>query len=80
MFCPRKNRAAARQIGLLYAPLRKRDSDPLAWQKPTVHVDIGPIIDAIAERMGCDPELLNERRGETGNADHAWSGYSAKGL
>jgi hypothetical protein len=64
------------QAELLYASLRNRDSDPLAWQKPTVEVDIRPLIDAIAERMGYDPALLNEGRGETGRADHAWSAYS----
>jgi hypothetical protein len=64
------------QAELLFASLRNRDSDPLAWQKPTVEVDIGPLFDAIAERMGYDPTLLNEGRGETGRADHAWSAYS----
>jgi hypothetical protein len=64
------------QAELLWASLRNRDSDPLAWQQPTVNVDIRPLIDAIAERMGYDPTLLNEGRGETGRADHAWSAYS----
>jgi hypothetical protein len=64
------------QAELLFASLRNRDSDPLAWQQPTVEVDIGPLFDAIAERMGYDPTLLNEGRGETGRADHAWSAYS----
>jgi hypothetical protein len=64
------------QAELLWASLRNRDSDPLAWQQPTVEVDIGPLIDAIAERMGYDPALLNEGRGETGRADHAWSVYA----
>jgi hypothetical protein len=64
------------QAELLWASLRNRDSDPLAWQKPTVEVDIRPLIDAIAERMDYDPALLNEGRGETGRADHAWIAYS----
>jgi hypothetical protein len=64
------------QAELLWASLRNRDSDPLAWQKPTVEVDIQPLIDAIAERMGYDPALLNEGRGETGRTDHAWSVYA----
>lgn len=68
------------QVDLLFASLRNHDSDPLAWQKPTVHVDIGPVFDAIAERMGYDRVLLNEGRGETGLADHAWSVYSDEGL
>ena len=64
------------QAELLWASLRNRDSDPLAWQQPTVEVDIGPLFDAIAERMGYDRVLLNEGRGETGRADHAWSVYA----
>ena len=64
------------QAELLWASLRNRDSDPLAWQQPTVDVDIRPLIDAIAERMGYDPALLNEGRGETGRTDHAWSVYA----
>ncbi|MEN9815331.1 MAG: hypothetical protein RLZZ412_1313, partial [Verrucomicrobiota bacterium] len=35
------------QVELLYASLRNRDSDPLAWQQPTVEVDISPLLDAI---------------------------------
>ena len=64
------------QAQQLWASLRNRDADPLAWQKPTVEVDLGPLIDAIAERMGYDPALLNEGRGETGRIDHAWSAYA----
>ncbi|MEY4818721.1 MAG: hypothetical protein RLZZ23_1494 [Verrucomicrobiota bacterium] len=64
------------QAELLWASLRNRDSDPLAWQQPTVEVDIGPLTDAIAERMGYDPRLLNEGRGETGRTEHAWSVYA----
>jgi hypothetical protein len=64
------------QAELLGASMRNRDIDPLAWQKPTVDVDIRPLIDAIAERMGYDPALLNEGRGETGRTDHAWSVYA----
>jgi hypothetical protein len=64
------------QAELLGASMRNRDIDPLAWQKPTVDVDIRPLIDAIADRMGYDPALLNEGRGETGRADHAWSVYA----
>jgi hypothetical protein len=64
------------QVELLYASLRNHASDPLAWQKPTVNVNIMPLFDAIAERMGYDPALLSEGRGETGLADHAWSVYS----
>jgi hypothetical protein len=64
------------QAELLFASLRNRDSDPLAWQKPTVEVDLRPLFDAIAERMGYDPALLAEGRGETGRADHAWSTYA----
>jgi len=64
------------QVELLWASLRNRDSDPLAWQQPTVEVDIGPLTDAIAERMGYDPRLLNEGRGETGRTEHAWSVYA----
>ena len=67
------------QVELLWASLRNRDSDPLAWQKPAVEVDIRPLIDAIAERMGYDPALLNEGRGETGRTDHAWSVYCDDG-
>jgi hypothetical protein len=66
------------QVELLYASLRNRDSDPLAWQQPTVEVDISPLLDAIAERMGYDRVLLNEGRGETGRADHAWSVYASE--
>jgi hypothetical protein len=66
------------QAELLYASLRNRDSDPLAWQQPTVEVDISPLLDAIAERMGYDRVLLNEGRGETGRADHAWSVYASE--
>lgn len=64
------------QAEQLWASLRNRDADPLAWQKPTVEVDLRPLIDAIAERMGYDPALLNEGRGETGRPDHAWSAYA----
>jgi hypothetical protein len=64
------------QAELLGASMRNRDIDPLAWQKPTVDVDIRPLIDAIAERMGYDPALLNEGRGETGRTEHAWSVYA----
>jgi hypothetical protein len=64
------------QAEQLWASLRNRDADPLAWQKPTVEVDLRPLIDAIAERMGYDPALLNEGRGETGRIDHAWSAYA----
>ena len=64
------------QAEQLWASLRNRDADPLAWQKPTVEVDLRPLIDAIAERMGYNPALLNEGRGETGRPDHAWSAYA----
>jgi hypothetical protein len=64
------------QAELLGASMRNRDIDPLAWQKPTVDVDIRPLIDAIADRMGYDPALLNEGRGETGRTEHAWSVYA----
>ena len=64
------------QSELLGASMRNRDIDPLAWQKPTVEVDLRPLFDAIAERMGYDPTLLGEGRGETGRADHAWSVYA----
>ena len=64
------------QAEQLWASLRNRDADPLAWQKPTVEVDLRPLIDAIAERMGYNPALLAEGRGETGRADHAWSAYA----
>ena len=64
------------QAEQLWASLRNRDADPLAWQKPTVEVDLRPLFDAIAVRMGYDPALLAEGRGETGRADHAWSAYA----
>jgi hypothetical protein len=67
------------QAEQLWASLRNRDADPLAWQKPTVEVDLRPLINAIAERMGYDPALLNEGRGETGRTDHAWSVYCDEG-
>jgi hypothetical protein len=64
------------QAEQLWASLSNHDTDPLAWQKPTVEVDLRPLFDAIAERMGYDPALLAEGRGETGRADHAWSTYA----
>lgn len=64
------------QVELLWASVSNHDADPLAWQKPTVEADLRPLFDAIAERMGYDPALLAEGRGETGRPDHAWSAYS----
>ncbi len=64
------------QAEQLWASLSNHDTDPLAWQKPTVEVDLRPLFDAIAERMGYDPALLAEGRGETGRPDHAWSTYA----
>lgn len=64
------------QLPLLREMSWNRDADPLAWQRPILEVDLGPFYDTIAGRMGYDPALLREGRGETGQTDHGWYAYS----
>jgi hypothetical protein len=64
------------QEELLRIAQRNRKDDELGWQEPVVLPDVRPLFDAIAQRMGYDPALLAEGRGETGRPDHAWSAYA----
>ena len=67
------------QEELLRITKRNRKDDELGWQEPAVLPDVRPLFDAIAERMGYDPALLAEGKGETGKPGHDWLTYGDKG-
>lgn len=58
---------------------RNRKDDELGWQDPAVLPDVRPLFDAIAERLGYDPALLAEGKGETGKPGHDWFTYGHQG-
>ena len=63
------------QEELLRIAKRNRKDDELGWQDPTVLPDVRPLFDAIAERLGYDPALLAEGKGDTGKPGHDWFTY-----
>ena len=63
------------QEELLRITKRNRKDDELGWQEPAVLPDVRPLFEAIAERMGYDPALLAEGKGETGKPGHDWLTY-----
>ncbi len=67
------------QEELLRITKRNRKDDELGWQEPTVLPDVRPLFEAIAERMGYDPALLAEGKGETGKPGHDWLTYGNNG-
>jgi hypothetical protein len=67
------------QEELLRITKQNRKDDELGWQEPAVLPDVRPLFDAIAERMGYDPALLAEGKGETGKPGHDWLTYGNKG-
>lgn len=64
---------------LLPLSQKNHQYDPLAWKKPQINPDLSPLIRAIAERLGYDPALLAEGKGETGKPNHDWIAYSHQG-
>ena len=67
------------QEELLRIAQRNRKDDELGWQDPVVLPDVRPLFDAIAERLGYDPALLAEGKGETGKPGHDWFTYGHQG-
>ena len=67
------------QEELLRITKRNRKDDELGWQEPAVLPDVRPLFEAIAERMGYDPALLAEGKGETGKPGHDWLTYGNNG-
>lgn len=67
------------QEELLRIAKRNRKDDELGWQEPAVLPDVRPLFDAIAERLGYDPALLAEGKGETGRPGHDWFTYGHNG-
>lgn len=67
------------QDELLRIAKRNRKDDELGWQDPVVLPDIRPLFDAIAERLGYDPALLAEGKGDTGKPGHDWFTYGHQG-
>lgn len=63
------------QEELLRIAIRNRKDDHLGWREPSVLPDIRPLFEAIAERLGYDPALLAEGKGETGKPGHDWFTY-----
>ena len=64
---------------LLPLSQKNHQHDPVAWKKPQINPDLSPLIRAIAERLGYDPALLAEGKGETGKPGHDWVAYSHQG-
>jgi hypothetical protein len=67
------------QEELLRITKRNRKDDELGWQEPAVLPDVRPLFEAIAKRMGYDPALLAEGKGETGKPGHDWLTYGNNG-